>query len=431
MDDLKAAADGERKLKPYLSPLGAFALALGCAVGQGAFLMPGRVFLPIGGPLGTAIGMLLGAGVMLIIAGNYHYLVNRYPDAGGAFTYAKKILGYDHGFLTAWFLLLAYVAVLWANTTAVPVILRYLVGDFFQVGDYAFAGQKLYLGEVGVALVALLAACLLCMKKSFGAAVQIICALALCVTVALAFVLVFEGRPLAVSSFEPLFSTKIGWGLGILNLVALAPWAFVGFEGISNSAAEFRFDRRKTWRILALAVGVGTALYVMLTLIAISTLPAGCDSWSDYILNLSEPRFQTTNAARPTFFGMFSALGEFGRALFAIGGLGAVLTGIVGNYIAASRLLFAMADDQLLPGWFGRLNRDHAPRNALLFILAVSLFLPFFGRTAISWIVDVTTIGATIVYGYTSAAAWLAARAEGDRRLSLCGFLGVTISASF
>ena len=95
--------------KQYLSAAGAWALAFGCSVGWGAFVMPGTTFLPIAGPVGTAVGICLGALVMVIIARNYHYLINRYPhDGGGAYTYIKNIFGYDQGFLASWFLILTY-----------------------------------------------------------------------------------------------------------------------------------------------------------------------------------------------------------------------------------------------------------------------------------------------------------------------------------
>ncbi|MBR3457731.1 MAG: hypothetical protein IKH16_06220, partial [Selenomonadaceae bacterium] len=54
-------------LRPYLSSLGAWALAFGCAVGWGSFVMPGTVFLPIGGPYGIFFGMVIGAVLMLMI----------------------------------------------------------------------------------------------------------------------------------------------------------------------------------------------------------------------------------------------------------------------------------------------------------------------------------------------------------------------------
>lgn len=74
--------------------------------------MPETTFLPKAGPAGTTLGMLIGAVVMFIIGMNYHYLMNRYPDAGGTLTYTIKIFGYDYGFLSSWFLMLVYVAII-------------------------------------------------------------------------------------------------------------------------------------------------------------------------------------------------------------------------------------------------------------------------------------------------------------------------------
>ncbi|MBQ3417330.1 MAG: APC family permease [Ruminococcus sp.] len=76
--------------KPYLSPLAAWALAFGCSVGWGAFVMPGTTFLPIAGPLGSVLGLLIGAFVMFVFGFCYHCLMKRYPDEGGIYTYSKK-----------------------------------------------------------------------------------------------------------------------------------------------------------------------------------------------------------------------------------------------------------------------------------------------------------------------------------------------------
>lgn len=42
--------------------------------------MPGTTFLPAGGPMGTFIGILIGALIMIIIGMNYHYFIHRYSD---------------------------------------------------------------------------------------------------------------------------------------------------------------------------------------------------------------------------------------------------------------------------------------------------------------------------------------------------------------
>lgn len=63
----------EVKLDKKLSPINVWAIAFGCIIGSGAFLLPGTSFLPKAGPLGAAAAMLTGAFAMVIIAINYNY----------------------------------------------------------------------------------------------------------------------------------------------------------------------------------------------------------------------------------------------------------------------------------------------------------------------------------------------------------------------
>ena len=169
---------------PYLSVPGAWALAFGSSVGWGAFVMPGNTFLPIAGPAGAALGIGIGALVMLLLGANYHYLMNRFPDAGGTYTYTKKCFGYDHGFLSAWFLILTYIAIIWANATALPLIARTLLGSTFQFGfDYEIAGYHIYMGEILLAGGSLLATALACLRRRLAESIQIITAVLLLIAV--------------------------------------------------------------------------------------------------------------------------------------------------------------------------------------------------------------------------------------------------------
>ena len=164
MDTAESGTE-QKNLNRYLSPLNVWALSFGCAVGWGAFVMPGTTFLPIAGPLGTAIGMAIGGVVMMIIGYNYHFMMNQFPDAGGTYSYAKKILGYDHGFMSAWFLILVYIAITWANATALPLIFRRFLGDTFQFGfHYNIAGYEIYFGEALISLSALWIFGLVCFR---------------------------------------------------------------------------------------------------------------------------------------------------------------------------------------------------------------------------------------------------------------------------
>ena len=68
------------ELKKQLNPTHVWAIAFGCIIGWGSFINPGKKFLPNSGVYGTAIAMLLGALVMIIIAFSYAYMVPKYRE---------------------------------------------------------------------------------------------------------------------------------------------------------------------------------------------------------------------------------------------------------------------------------------------------------------------------------------------------------------
>ena len=418
------------KLKPYLSPINVWALSFGCAVGWGAFVMPGTTFLPIAGPVGTIIGLVIGGLIMLVIGFNYHYLMNHYPDAGGTYTYAKRVFGYDHGFMSAWFLILVYIAITWANATALPLIFRKLLGDFFQVGfHYQIAGYDVYLGEALLSISALWLFGFVCIRGGkFAARIQTIAALVLFTGILIGLSTVISTNGLSVFDFQPDFAPNVGTFSAIFGVVVLAPWAFAGFESVSQSTEGFKFSTKKTFLILSVAVLTSALAYIFLSIIAISDPPKIYGNWFQYISDIGN---LSGLAGLPTFFAIDMLMGNTGLIILAVTVVAAVVTGLVGNYIAASRLIYALTKDDLLPNWFGRLNKFRTPRNAIFFIMLLSLPIPFLGRTAISWIIDVNTIGATIDYTYTSAVTFVLARKAKDLRAQITGAFGVFISVTF
>ena len=429
MNRITASADHQRSSSAYLSSIGAWALAFGCSVGWGAFVMPGTTFLPIAGPLGTALGIAIGALVMLVLAANYHYLMNRFPDGGGTFTYTKQSYGYDHGFLSAWFLILTYIAIIWANATALPLIARTLLGGTFQFGfDYEIAGYHIYMGEILLANLSLLLSALVCLRNRLAQKVQTAAAVVLLAGVLICFVCALGRNGADLRALAPAFSPNHSRLGGAFTIFALAPWAFVGFESISHSAAEAKFPMKKAFAIMAVALLTAAIVYIALAVMAASAVPEGCASWVDYLANLDSFSGISSQAA---FFAANAALGSFGNAVLGFAALGAILTGLIGNYIALSRLLRALSEDGMLSGWVGALDKNRAPKNAILLILSVSLVLPFFGRAAISWIVDVTTVGATIAYAFASASAFKTARRENNRRMVVIGLMGLIVSVLF
>ena len=417
-------------LERYLSPLSAWALSFGCAVGWGVFVMPGTTFLPVAGPLGTLIGLGVGAVIMFLVGMNYHFLIMRYPGAGGAYDYVKNVCGYDHGYLCAWFLILTYIAIVWANATALALIGRHLLGGFFSFGfRYHVAGYNVYAGEILLSVAALVAigAVLVCGKR-LAVRVQTFFAIALAVGIAVCVIAVFMRHEGGAVSFSPLFAKDENMPLQVLSIVALAPWAFVGFESISNSSGEFKFHNKLSIWVMVAALVTSVASYFSLTIVAASFRPSEFASWREYMAALGK-----LNGLEnlPVFYAVKSAAGSLGTVLLCVAALAAIVTGLIGHVVAASRLLCSVARDGILPEWFAEIDGRGGPRNAVIAIVAVSCLIPFVGRTAVGWIVDVTTIGASIAYGYVSFCALSIAWREGKKLVILSGAVGLLVSMAF
>ena len=420
----------DSRLKKYLSPITVWALSFGCAVGWGAFVMPGTTFLPLAGPVGTAIGMAVGGLVMLIIGYNYHYMMNRYPDSGGIYSYAKNVLGYDHGFLSAWFLILVYIAITWANATALPLVFRNLMGDVLQFGYlYNLAGYDVYLGEAMLSMSALIIGGLICVRGSnLLSYIQTIAAIILLCGVTIGFIAALSAHGGNIFEITPHFSPKDTPLGAIFGIAVLSPWAFVGFESISHSTEEFNFSVKKSFSILFIAVITSSLAYIFLALMAVSVLPEGYASWVEYIADIKN---LSGYAGLPTFFAVDSLLGSTGIVILFVTLLGAIITGLLGNSLAASRLIYAMARDDVISKKLAKLGKFQTPQNVFMLIMLLSLPIPFLGRTAIGWIVDVNTIGATIAYAYASSVAFRLAKRDGNKLVQATGLLGAAISVIF
>ncbi|MCR5030011.1 MAG: amino acid permease [Selenomonadaceae bacterium] len=421
----------ETGLSRYLSPVAVWALSFGCAVGWGAFVMPGTVFLPIAGPIGTTIGMLIGSLVMLVIGWNYIAMMKKYPDAGGTFSYTKHLFGYDHGFFSAWFLALTYIAILWANATALALIVRNLFGSVSQFGfHYSVAGYDVWLGEILLSDAAIVFFGVLVIgDKRLAAYTQTLFAFLLLGGILIVFGAALAAHEHLLSAFDPPFSVGQSVPLQIFHVAALAPWAFIGFESISHSATGVAFSPKKFPMLMGLSIVSSFLAYTLLTLLAVTELPAGCLTWRSYVASLASD--MSGLAGLPTFYAAHGAMGTAGVAILGVAVLGGVVTGLIGMYVAASRLIYTMAAEGILPRWFAVLTGDRTPKNAIFFIIAVSLIVPLFGRTATGGIVDVTTMGATIAYCYTSAAAYASAKKDGDLVTKTTGLLGMIFAALF
>ncbi|MBQ8109058.1 MAG: amino acid permease [Clostridia bacterium] len=420
--------NSDRKLQRHLSPLGAWAFAIGTSVGWGSLVVTSSTYLKQAGPMGSTLGLIIGALIMLLIGWNYAYLMKCYPEAGGAFVYSREAFGHDQGFLTAWFMAMTYFAILWANMTSLPLFARIFLGNIFRFGRlYTLFGYDVYLGEVLLSIAALVLIALLCMKwEKVMDKLMIVLALMFCAGIGVCFVgAVFGGGS---GMLSPAYVPDSAALSQIIKIAVISPWAFIGFESISHGTEEFGFEHSKIRRVMLISVLSTLALYILVTLLSVTAYPARYASWLEYIRDLDS---LDGLEALPAFYAASRYLGGFGVTALMLSLLALVITSLIGNMTALSRLFYSMARDSILPKRFAILNRDGVPSGSLMLVMLISILIPFVGRTAIGWIVDVTTIGATLIYGFVSASACRVAKNVGDKREMWLGRVGMGLMVAF
>lgn len=431
----------ETGLKKQLSPMHVWAIAFGCIIGWGSFINPGKKFLPNSGVAGTAIAMALGALVMIIIAFAYAYMVPKYPQAGGEFTFSKICFGKTAAYICGWFLVAAYLTNVPMNSTAIGLIVDGLFGPVLKWGfHYTIAGFDVWLGEIILAFAILIILGwlnIIGVKKA--GVVQLILSGLLIVSV---FTLFIAALCSPYTSFENMFpiwgfdkSASISAGAysdslanqsilsAILATFAIAPWAFVGFDTIPQAAEEFNFSYKKVIKIMVIAIVFGCFVYTSNNTIAAAVL----DNWPELIVDAEGTPWLLLTAAE-------KMLGVGGKALVGVAVSCAVLSGIMGFYLASSRLMFSMSKEGYLPRIFGKIDEKHGtPKNAMIFCIIISLAGPILGREALGWFVDMSAIGASMGYFFTCIAAYVTMKRfkDGNVCLKILSIVGVVFSIVF
>ncbi|MDO4400357.1 MAG: APC family permease [Coriobacteriia bacterium] len=419
------------KFTPRLTSFEAWALALGGIVGWGAFVMPGTTFLDTAGPLGTAIAFIIAALIMVIIALNLHFMVNRYPVAGGAYVFANEEFGHTHGYICGWFLILAYLAIIPQNATALALISRDLMGNVLELGpSYNLAGYDTYLTELVLTIVVLVIIARVAMRSTRATGIlQAVFAVCIVAGVAIIAIAVWSSPIATPQHLEPAFPPDASPLLGIIGVLAVAPWAFVGFDTVTQIGEDAAFSMKRAGGIMILAIVMGAIIYITLSVTAISVLPAGYTYWVDYIKDL--PNLDGLKSM-PVFNAVHMTMGQRGLIVLDIATMGAIMASVTGFTLAVSRLAFAMARGGALPSWFGKVHPEYnTPTNALRAVLGLSIALALLGRSVLGWIIDMSSIGATIAFLYASLATAKQAKIEGKGLWRTTGVFGAVIAAVF
>lgn len=382
------------QLEKTFKPHWVWAIALGSAIGWGCFILPTE-WMAKAGPLGVIIGLLLGAIVMMVIAVSFGILIKKYPVSGGGFTYAYLGFGRNHAFFCGWFLTFGYICIVALNSSALALLGKFLVPSITNIVFlYEIGGWDVYLGEVLIASLAIVFFAWFNIKgSSISGQLQFI----FCVVLVLGILLLTASMVLNPASnldnMTPLFKPGIAPISGILAILAMAPWAYVGFDNIPQAAEEFNFPPKKAFSLIISSLIIAMALYAFMVVATAVGTP-----WQRLVEG--QPIWGTGDVVSQN-------LGIIGVSLLAISVLMGIFTGLNGFYVSASRLMFSMGRAHILPVSFSKLHPKHGtPYIGIIFTCCFCLVAPWFGRQVLLWIVDMSSIGVTIAYLYTCCTAY-------------------------
>ncbi|EMY34237.1 amino acid transporter [Arthrobacter crystallopoietes BAB-32] len=394
--------DQPERLAKTLKPSWVWAIALGSAVGWGAFILP-TDWIAAAGPAGAITGFLIGGGLMVLIAVSYGFLIRSFPVSGGEMAFALVGFGRTHAFFCGWFLTLGYTSIVALNASALALLFRKLLPGVVQQGYlYSIAGWDVYLVEVIISITALAVFAYLNIHgTAISGRVQFIACVIMLVAVGCILAGVLLHPDSSLSFAAPPFPDGVSPLAAIVAIVAIAPWAYIGFDNVPQAAEEFDFPPSKAMRLIVLALLAAALLYAaMIGAVAVA------EPWQALVSG--ESAWGTADA-------ITGLLGGVGMLLLTIGITMGVSTGLNGFYVSASRILLGMGRAQMVPQVFARLHPKHkTPYVGILFVGAFCLVTPWFGRAALEWVVNMSAVGVTVAYLYTCLCAFKLFRTTGS-----------------
>lgn len=394
------------QLQKTLKPHWVMAVALGSSIGWGCFVLPGD-WLAQAGTLGAMTGFLIGALLMMLIAVSYGFMIRKFPVSGGEFAYA--FIGYErnHAYLCGWFLTLGYMSIVALNASACALLVKFLSPGFMAKTGlmYQIAGWDVYFGEVLIAGAALILFAYLNIRgaKMSGRLQFIMCMGFLAGAIMLALGCILHPVTI-VADAKPLFPPGMKPSMAIMAIVAIAPWAYVGFDNVPQTAEEFDFPPAKAFLLIIVALLLAGLMYCLMIFATAMSSP-----WE--VIAAQKSAWVTGDS-------ISHLLGPVGLVILSISLLMGIGTGLNGFYVSASRLLFAMGRARILPNWFAKIHpKYHTPYNGIIFTCIICFLAPWFGREVLGWIVDMSSLGVTIAYLYTCLVAYHCTKWTGDKTI--------------
>ncbi|MBB3231389.1 APC family permease [Halomonas stenophila] len=409
----------ETHLTRVLARKDVLALAFGAMIGWGWIVLTGS-WIQSAGSLGAITAFLLGGVVIVLVGLTYAELASAMPQVGGEHVYSYRAMGHFASFLCTWAITLGYVSVVAFEAVALPTVVEHLFPDYAVGQLWTIAGWDVKATWVAVGVagsVAMMAINYLGVRTA--ALVQKVVTL-LILAVGIMFITgaLFEG---STATMDPLFNVEQGVIGGIMTVIIMVPFMFVGFDVIPQAAEEINLPFREIGRVLMISVILAVFWYAFIILgTALMLDPAALAESSLAVPDAMQAAFQAPWAGN----------------LMILAGIAGIITSWNAFYIGGSRAIYALAHSGMLPAFLARLHPRHrTPTNAILLMGLLSSIAPFFGRPALVWLVVAGGLGIVIAYLFVSLSFVMLRRREPDlprpfrvRRGKTVGALSVILS---
>lgn len=355
MAEAFGAKEETPELKRVMGPGLLLLFIVGDILGTGIYALTGQVAAEVGGVVW--LPFLIAFLVALLTACSYLELVTKYPQAAGAALYTHKAFGVH--FVT----FLVAFAVMSSGITSAATASRAFAANFST-------SLGLDLGVWGVPLIAVGFIALVAAVNFRGVGESVKLNVVLTV-VELTGLLIIIGIGLwAIAGGEGdvsrawTFATPEGSGTfwPVVAATGLAFFAMVGFEDSVNMAEECKEPSRLFPKVLLTGLAITGVIYILVAISAITLVPAN---------ELGEgetPLLKVIQAGAPAF----------PISIFAIITMFAVANSALINMMMASRLIYGMARENVLPALLGKVHATRrTPYIAIVFtsLLAVCLIL--------------------------------------------------------
>lgn len=365
-----------------------FTLGWGTMVGVG-WLVVMDDWLLRGGALGALLGFAIGGALLFPIGWVYGRLVAVMPDAAGEIAYTAAAFSRPISFSTGWMMMLAYFIVCPWEAVAVGRIAGYIVPSLDSLELYRIAGRPIYLPHlaIGLGLTALLTtlnyrgvrlSATFQNWTAFGTLALFIVFVALGVS---------RGSP---RNFPPLFTHAPL--VSFLLVVQIVPYFMTGFESVSKAAEESapEFRGQGFLKAIWMAVLIGILFYTIVIAAVAFVAP-----WRE----LTSEKFMTALAFQ-------HAVGSRWIVnLILVAALLSLFKCFNGNFVAASRLLFALGRRGLVEPRAGHVHTQHqTPSVAILCVGAATAACMLLGDAILVPITEVGSVACAIGWAATCAA---------------------------